>query len=195
MSGFRRGLIANAAPKWRNFALDGGSIPMLGDDASVIATGDWEMYLEFELLSADKAASVFIAGYNDDGVPVVSFALYPPSQTTYSFNMYVPTSSITAVSQSPTSWWGGTGSNFVLVGRTAIPPVGKHTVRAVLRGDNLTFEIDNHIRVMTVTRSASGYSKYTTYAPTINGHIYRLYFKDLTNNRMLLDVPRSYLTK
>ncbi len=198
MSGFRRGLMANAKPNWRNFALDGGSIPMLGDDVAVIATGDWEMYTEFEILDESKSGSVFDVATNDttgvSGIPYLYINMYAPSQTAWSFNMYIPTKKISDISQSPKEWSSGSVA-FLLTSRSIIPATGKHTVRIAMVGDTLTFEMDGYTRTATAERAEKYRSQKTTYTPTINGHIYRLYFKDLTNNRMLLDVPRSYLTK
>lgn len=197
MSGFRRGLMANAKPNWRNFALDGGSIPMLGDDVAVIATGDWEVCFDFEIFDY-TGGSIFLAATNNTdgftGTPFLNFNVYDPGQKTYSFYVYLPITAWSNVSQYP-AWWSSNGNNFLLIARERIETIGKHTFRLSLIGNELTAEMDGYKRTATVTRTGVYRNPETTYAPTINGHIYRLYFKDLTNNRMLLDVPRSYLTK
>ena len=178
--------------KWRNFAKDGGSIPMLGSDVTAIENNDWEMFVDFEIFDNSSGGTIFTVGYGSGGVPVLSVAVYAQSQATWSFNAYVPTSKITDVAYAPSYWHGGSGS-FVLVNKNYISSIGRHRLHMTLVGNTLTYEMNGYSRTATVERRGGCTNPYKTIRPSINGHIYKLTIKDLTTDAMLLDVDRSYL--
>ena len=197
MSGFRRGLMANAKPNWRNFATDPVAIPITFVPATLYDI-DYEVEFEFETFSQDNSdRTILNIGSQSSPWWSTSFSQYSATKDGLSFCWYNWGFKANEVVSMPKSFASAAACWFA-PWKSHVPPVGRYNVKLRVVGDTAIYTWNDYFCECSITRdTASGLSTSDalTCTPKIDGHIFKITIKDLTNNRMLLDVPRSYLTK
>ena len=187
--------------KWRNFAKDPVSIP-LGFAPATLYNIDYEVEIEFEIFDSSKGAMVLHIGSQPSPYHSTALSLYGDSETHgcsyvwYNWG-FDGGSRIAASVVGPTGWEGGMNTRrWWLLYKSHISKVGRHRATMRVEGNTVTYNWNGRGTAYEITRNpSSGLSTNTalTFAPNINGCIYKFTIKDLTNNTMLLDVPKSYL--